>query len=237
MSRSRNNSIGVSAGSSLVVACLLIFQVASAAKADGSAAFLYDPISEPIVSATFSGDFAALTAHRTIGEFEVNFAWLLDLCTGLPDLDLSDALFGTSVFPNPADVDMGPQETGIISASIDPSFFPALQCGSVGLAAVFTDTNDALFAVDFLSLTIETAGETIESFYGWPIGDENNGYGLAPPIPDGGDLPAPMPGVLPGTGTGFDEEISSISIYAVPEPASFWLLGVGVVALGQRRRR
>jgi hypothetical protein len=96
-----------------------------------------------------------------------------------------------------------------------------------------TDTNDALFAIDFLSLTIETANESIEAFHGWPIGDENNGFGLG--IPDGGNLPSPMPGVLMPTGTGFDEEISSKSIHIIPEPLSVYALVIGLAVMLRRR--
>ena len=127
---------------------------------------------------------------------------------------------------------MGPLETGIFSVSIDSLFFPALAGGSIGLNALFTDTVDAMFAIDFVSLTVETSVTTIESFYGWPVGSENNGFGIG--LVDGGDLPAPQPGVLSPTGTGFDETISSKSI--VPEPTTLCLLGLGGLALIKNRR-
>jgi hypothetical protein len=199
-------------------------------------AFQYDEITDPIVSATFSVDFAAMNAHRTVGGFEMNFAQLVD-CNpggGLPDHDLSDDLFGVSAPPDDPQVNMGPLETGWLSADVDPLFFPALAGGKVGLRALFTDTVDAMFAMDFISLTIETGVGTIESFYGWPPGAENDGFGIA--LPDFGDLPAPLPDSLPAgsTGTGFDETISSKSILAIPEPTTLTLL---VAAAARCRRR
>lgn len=199
----------------------------------GHGAFNYDPIIEPIVSASFSADFAALVAHRTIFGEEVNMLRLLDISTGGPDLDLADDFFGTADWPDSPQIDMGDLETGIFSVAIDPSFFPALVSGHVGLGALFTDTDDALFAIDFLSLTINTlSSEIIESFYGWPPGDENNGFGIG--LRDFEDLPAPFPGVLKPNGSGFHEEISFKAIH-VPEPGSLLLLAVG--ASWMRRRR
>jgi len=215
----------------LLVAALVAFHTPWALGAS-MPAFQYPPIAEPIVSATFNVDFASLTAHRMVFGYETNFVHLVDVHTGLADLDLSDALFGTVAFPDPPLVDMGPVQTAVLSAPIDPWFYPALQSGEVGLVALFTDTGDGLFAIDFVSLTIETASTTVEAFYGWPVGNENDGYGLG--IPDGGDLPAPMPGVLSPTGTGFDEEITSKSIYAVPEPSVLALLVAGIL-LGRQR--
>lgn len=211
----------------IALMCLLITPTATA----DFVGFDYDPVTDPILSATFSGDFAALTAHRTVAGYEMNFARLIAVTTGLPSLDLSDDLFGTAAWPEPALVDQGAVETGWVSANIDPAFFPALESGQVGLSFLFTDTDDALFAIDTLILTIETGRGTVESYYGWPIGAENNGFGLD--IPDGGDLPAPMPGVLDPTGTGFDEEISSKS----PEPSTLALLTCGLIGLLSLRRR
>ena len=61
---------------------LLSLTFASTSKAD-VAAFNYDPITDQIDFATFSVDFAAMTAHRFVGEFEVNMTSLIDLSTGL----------------------------------------------------------------------------------------------------------------------------------------------------------
>ena len=116
---------------------------------------------------------------------------------------------------------MGAMETGWVVADIDSSFYAALAGGNVGLRVLFTDT------VDSISLTIVTDAETIESYYGWPVGDENNGFGVG--IPDGDDLPAALPDSIPigATGTGFDETTSSKSILAIPEPATLFLLALG----------
>ena len=99
---------------------------------------------------------------------------------------------------------------------------------------------DAMFAIDFLSLTIETAIETTVPYYGWPIGSENNGFGIG--LADGGDLPAVLPDSIAvgATGTGFDETISSKSIYLVPEPGMTSLLaiaGLAIVSRGGRVRK
>ncbi len=204
-----------------------------------SPAFEYDPITDPIISATFSIDFAAMNAHRAIGEFEVNFVELIDVNSGLGVLELSDDLFGTAALPDdPPALDMGVLATGIISAPINAPFFPALASGSVGLRALLTDTVDAMFAMDFIALTIETGRGTVESYYGWPVGDENNGFGIG--LLDGEDLPDGLPAsILEGaTGTGFDETISSKSIYAIPEPTSAALmLAAGLLVCRRRDRR
>ena len=212
----------------------------SASGVEANIAFQYDGITDPIVSATFSVDFAAMNAHRTVGGFDMNFAFLVD-CNGgvgLPDYDLSDDLFGAASPPHAPLVNMGPLQTGWVSADIAPSFFPALAGGHVGMRALFTDTVDGMFAMDFVSLTIETAADTFVSCYGWPVGHENDGFGVEPPILDGGDLPGPLPGSLPpgSTGTGFDETISSKSILGIPEPAVFPLLAIGALSLMRRRR-
>lgn len=220
----------------VMVACVLLFSGTSITRAD--IAFQYDPITDPIVSATFSVDFAAMNAHRTVSDYETNFVQLVD-CNpggGLPDLDLSDDLFGTAAWPDTPQVDMGVLETGWITADIDSAFYPALAGGKVGLRALFTDTADAMFAMDCIILTIETGrGGLVESLYGWPVGNENNGFGID--VADGGDLPAPLPDSLPSgtTGTGFDETISSKSILAIPEPAALGMLAVASLAVLRRR--
>ena len=93
-----------------------------------------------------------------------------------------------------------------------------------------------MFAMDVIALTIVTDTETIESYYGWPVGSENNGFGIG--IPDGGDLPDVLPDSIPigATGTGFDETISSKSILAIPEPATLSLLALGGPLTIRRRR-
>ena len=220
----------------LAAVCVLVLGPSAAALAD--IAFQYDEITDPITSAAFSLDFAAMNAHRTVSGFEMNFVQLVD-CNpggGLPDLDLSDDLFGTPAYPDPPQLDMGPLETGWVSAAIDASFFPALAGGKVGLKALFTDTVDAMFAMDFIALSIETATDTTESYYGWPVGNENDGFGID--LPDFGDLPSPLPDSIPvgATGTGFDETISSKAILAIPEPATLSLLLFGGIVASKRRR-
>jgi hypothetical protein len=225
----RAHSPGIRALALAGVLVLIAMPTASAAE------FEYDAIPPgDIVSATFSADFAALVAHRYVGDVEVNHLTLFDLNAGLPPLDLSDSFFGTAAWPDSPLIDMGLLETGWRAVDIDSSFFPALESGSVAAGFLFTDTDDALFAMDTLILTIETPTRTIvESYYGWPIGDENNGFGLG--LLDGADLPAPFPGVLDPTGTGFDEEISSK--YEVPEPTSLALLVCATLAWRLRRRK
>ena len=222
------------AKSKVVVRLWVLVVLSSALVGSGEAAiFSYDPITEPIISAKFSVDFAALVAHRTVSGYEVNFARLLDMTGGLGEYDLSDDLFGMAAHPDTPLVNMGDLETGIITADIDVSFFPALAGGDIGLNALFTDTDDAMFAIDYISLTIETNPVTIESFYGWPVGNENNGFGIG--LADGANLPAPLPDSIPigATGTGFDETESSKRI---PEPMSFVLLALGSMVLRARRK-
>ncbi len=218
------------------VTCALVLCASSVTLAD--VAFQYDPITDPIMSASLSIDFAAMNAHRSIGEFEMNFAFLVDCSPagGLAEFDLSDDLFGSASPPGAPQLDMGQLETAWVSADIDSSFFPALAGGKVGLRALFTDTVDAMFAMDVISLTIETSrGGLVESLYGWPVGNENNGFGIG--IPDGGDLPSELPDSIPigATGTGFDETISSKSILEIPEPATLLLLMLGSLAALRRR--
>ena len=187
---------------------------------------------DPIVSASIAVDFAAFTAHRMIAGFEVNSLQLIDLTAGLGVLDLSATLFGTTdaLFDAPL-IDQGSIGTGLVSASIDASFFPALAGGRVGLHATFTDTFDALFAMDYIALTVNSAvGATAGTI------DSNNGFGIG--LADGGMLPLPLPlsVAIGATGTGFDESISSKSLDAVPEPAAVVLWGMGLGLIAWRRR-
>ena len=234
MKTTRQTTLSVPAGWMLMAAALTWATTCAPASADP--AFQYDPLTAPIVSASLSVDFAALQAHRYIGETEVNFVQLVDVTGGLGELDLSDDMFGTATWPEPPQVDMGVLETGWVSADIDASFYPALTAGSLGLKALLTDTNDAMFAIDCLILSIELEGdEFVNAYYGWPVGNENDGFGID--LADGGDLPDVLPDSLPSgtTGTGFDETISSKSILAIPEPTALALLGLGVL-LSRRRR-
>lgn len=234
----KNNAIAKQALVVRVVLAAAVVLVCAGSAAWADTAFQYGPITDPIQSATFSVDFAAMNAHRTVNEIEINFAQLVDCNAGggLPDYDLSDDLFGVAALPDEPQVDMGVLETGWISAPIDASFFPALAGGRVGLLALFTDTVDAMFAMDCIVLTIATSrGGFVEVLYGWPVGDENNGFGID--LPDGGDLFAPLPDSIPvgATGTGFDETISSKAIEGIPEPATLGLLLLGCLAVMRRR--
>jgi hypothetical protein len=196
-----------------------------------AATFNYDQITDPIVSAQFSVDFAALVANRTVFGEELNYAQLINAGSGGDTYDLSDDLFGTAVYPNPPKINMGRLQTHVFSVDIAPSFFPALAGGNIALAFCFTDTDDSMFAIDFMSLTINTNSETVQSFYGWPVGNPNNGFGIG--LADGADLPAPLPISIPvgATGTGFDETIGS----KVPEPATLILFAGGAAALFLKR--
>lgn len=192
------------------------------------AGFVYAPITDPILSASFSADFASLAAHRTIGGVEVNSVRLLGL--GGDEVDLSDQFFGTcDLLLGPPTcmpaINQGALETGVVSALIPNSFFSELLSGRVGVSFLATDTQDGLFALDFLSLNIETSAGTVESFI-----DDNDGFGLG--LADGASLPGPLPTSIPfgATGTGFDESVSSKSHVQIPMPepgtVSLFVLGI-----------
>jgi hypothetical protein len=191
------------------------------------AGFIYDPISQPIISASFNADFAALVAHRTIAGEQVNMVSLMGSDGTM--LDLSDAFYGTSELLNGdiPQINQGPLETGIFSAEIPNTFFSVLQTGKVGIWFLATDTDDGLFAIDFLSLKITTASATTESFIA-----SNDGFGIG--LTDGGILSDPLPVSIPigATGIGFDEAVSSKTHHnVVPEPALNVLLSIGLVML------
>ncbi len=216
------------------VAALTWFSSVVAAPGSGQVpAFTYPPIPPgTTVGAALTLDLAEFNGHRTVGGHVVNTLRLIDVNTGLPPLDLSEALFGNAAPPAAPRINQRPRETGLISVPIDQQFFPALESGAVGLSALLTDTVDGLFAIDTILLTIDTESlGTFEVYYGSP----NDGYRLG--IADNADLPGPLPGSLPPTGTGFDEPISSKSIYAVPEPGSAALLAMGLLAVWHRSRR
>jgi hypothetical protein len=205
--------------------------------AKGQEAFDYTPISSPILNATFSVDFAAMVANPTVGPYQVNSVQLWDVQTMTP-LDLTSEMFGKAAWPNPPQVDQGPLQTGFVSANIDPSFFPALQSGAVGLSALFTDTADGWFAIDTIELNITTSSGLSTYYYG----SAPSGFGIG--IPVGGDLPGPLPGSLPYTGTGFDEPVTSKDIFVVtpevvPEPGTtaLFVLGALVVCAITRKCR
>jgi hypothetical protein len=214
----------------LIAACGAVLHPATDAK--GAAAFNFSPINaSDIISATFTVDFAALTGARFFdvgGDLlELNYVRLIDVSpvNPLPIFDMSDNLVDIEI----VQLDI---ETDLFTAPVDLSFFPAFETGQIGLDALFTDTGDAMFAIDFISLTIQTITETIEVFYG----SLNDGFGIG--IPDGGLLPSPLGQSIPfgATGTGFDEPISSMAIYKVPAPSSLALLAVGGTFALRRRR-
>jgi len=207
---------------------VLIFNSARASTFD------YDSIVDPILSASFTADFAALTAHRTLFGVEVNSLWLIESAGNGMSLDLSAALFGlTEALQDPALLDQGQLGTGLVTVALDPAFFSALASGHVDLMATLTDTFDGLFAIDFFALTIVTASGSIDIFL-----DSNNGFGIG--LADGAQLPGLLPGPIPvdATGTGFDETLSSISFQPIPtvESLSLLLLGLLVITPHYRRR-
>jgi hypothetical protein len=202
-----------------------------------------------ILSASFNGDFAELRADRFVAcdpqptctntGAEVNRLVLFDPRGIHPSLDLSLAFFGDSdaIFGGGTRlIDQGPLQTGIHSAPIAASFFPVLASGLLGLDITITDTDDAQFAMDFLSIDVVT-----------PTGlstlvllDEHNGFGIG--LPDGANLPAVLPFSVPPIGVGgdgFDETLGSKAINVViPEPSTVVLLGTGLLLglVGLRRR-
>lgn len=208
---------------------LALAAAAAAPPALAAGAFNYSPLTEPVLSASFSVDLAELTAHQYIFGHQVNMVMLLDLTSGGPSLDLSDDLFDGSNFPGVTPIDQAVTETQVFTVPIDPAFWPALEDGCVGLWALFTDTRDAVFAIDTIFLTIETASATITPYYGSP----NDGYHVA--VADNDHLPGALPDSLAATGTGFDEPISSKAVH-VPEPAMLIMLGaVAAIVFGRRR--
>lgn len=63
-----------------------------------------------------------------------------------------------------------------------------------------TDTDDGLFAIDYVALTVQTTDGVLRFFIDENDGF-NNGFGIPGiPVPDGGMLPGPLPIVLPGGG-------------------------------------
>lgn len=197
------------------------------------AGFYYTPIIEPIINAHFSADFAALVAHAYVAGEQVNVLQLMGANGDV--LDLSAAFFGTSDLLNGDTplINLGPLQTQVFSVDIPASFFPALTGGHLGLFFLATDTDDGLFAMDFLSLSITTASGITQSFI-----DSNDGYKIG--LADNADLPATLPDSLPigATDSGFDESITSKSIRNdVPEPASLLLILVAVLAMAITRLR
>ncbi len=235
MNRPREGLSGFAAN--LRARLMIAWCLSLAATAAGqTGAFVFDPISEPILSADLCIDTAALVAHRYVGGSEVNSLRLFDVAGG-GSVDLSDALFGAASWPASPAVSQDILETGWLTASIHSGDFPALANGNIGLDVLLTDTDDGMFAIDCFILRIVTDQSTIYAHYGWPTGEPNDGFGLGAALPDYGDLPAPLPTSLPvgATGVGFDETIGSLAIY-VPEPTTFGLLMLAGGWLTRRRQ-
>lgn len=198
--------------------------------------FSFDPIATEIISATFKADFAELFAQREILGTPVNKAMLIDPRDGgLGMYDMTDDLFGPTA--GPPSIMLAPTKTGVFEVAIDASFFPALITGNIGLWALFTDTDDGWFGIDYLSLVIETNAGSFETFF---QGIGNDGFGITPnPPADGADLIAPFRDLRPfgSTGTGFDEAITSLAIHVIPAPGAGIVLAIGGCAMMRRRRR
>ena len=188
--------------------------------------FTYAQISDPIISASLSANFAAFTAHRYFDGIEVNS---IQLSSGGVTLDLSNLFFGTTDVFNgdTALIDQGLLGTGVISRPIDQSFYPMLKNGSVGLYATLTDTYDGWFAIDYFSLSIN--GNIVDTIGG------NNGFGIG--LSEGANLPAPLPDALSSSlsQNGFDEAISSISYQPAPSPGTLSLFMAVLIVLIVRR--
>ncbi len=219
---------------------LALAAVASAAismalhdRASGS--FVFAPIQEPILSATFIVDTAGLTAHRTLLGHEVNMLRLFDPSHPNSVFDASDQMFGSASWPGSPLVDQGAFGTGWLAATIDPSFFSTLASGTIGLSGVLTDTGDGIFAIDTIMLQIVTANGSYNATYGASYGSANDGFGLG--LADGASLPDALATLLPpdSTGTGFDEAISS-KAFGTPAPGALSLLAVAAMATRSRRR-
>jgi hypothetical protein len=195
----------------------------------GLVGFEFPPPGASIVAASFSLDVAELTAHRYIGDLEVNRIVLTDQ-SGTVSYSLSETLFGNVTWPDPPLLALGTCETWVLTVPIDPAFFPVLQSGVVGLEFMLTETSDAMFAIDSMWLTIETAdSQTLTPYYGSP----NDGFLHG--IPDNGALPEPAQIYLPPgwTRTGFDETIW----FKVPEPGTAVLLGLASLVTRRRGNR
>ena len=154
---------------------------------------------------------------------------------GLGLYDMTDGLFGPTA--GPQKIALAPLQTEVFEVAIDASFFPALMTGNIGLWALFTDTDDGWFGIDYLSLVIETEAFILETFF---QGMGNDGFKITPnPPADGADLIAPFRDLRPfgSTGTGFDEAITSLAIHVIPTPGVGMLLAIGGCAMIRRRRR
>ncbi len=190
-----------------------------------------------ISSAWFTIDLAAYTGARTIGGptgVEVNRARLYDLSGGGLVFDMSTQLFGAP--GSPALIDQGTLNTGLYTVNIDSSFFPAILGGKVGFVGTLTDTFDNMFAIDFMSLSVDDGAQIITCEYGT---GGNDGYAIN--LADGSPLPGTLAsGALTQNGTGFDERISSKSLnfmFKLPSPGAGTLLTGAAGFLTLRRRR
>lgn len=190
-------------------------------------------------NATLRIDTAELTARRNIGTVVLNELKLMGNpggLRGMQEVDLSEALFG-AIDAAPV-ITQGARQTGVREIDIPQFFWPSIEAGDLTLWALFTDTADATFALDFISIKIFYRGGTsFEKTFGSHATTKNDGFGLG--IADGAMLPNPLPGALTATGTGFNETISSKSIHAswfIPSPGTAPLVLLGAAVAFSRRR-
>ena len=167
-----------------------------------------------------------------MGGNQVNMVTMFDVSpNNLGSVYLTSQLFGGG-----GALDLGTQGTAVFDLTIPAPFRPALDYGRVGLWITLTDTSDAAFAIDFISVAIARGASVNEFFYG----SQNDGFGRG--LPDFGLLPQAVQTFLPpnSTGRGFDETVASKSIHViidVPAPGAIAVAAAAFAATAPRRRR